>query len=246
MVLAHGFGGSARNFGRQARALAEKHCVISYDARGHGRSEAPEGAEAYQPECLVSDFARILRGAGAPAVAGGLSLGAYTALAYALQAAEPPRGLILASYPGPRSNPARVRWAEGFADAIEARGLDSAGAEFVWGEGGRFDAQSAAAIRRGFLEHNPRALAAILRRVISKIPDPKELALELSGLPSKTLILIGSEDREARGPSEALLEHLPNAELVVLRGAGHLVNLQAPTEFNQAVSEFLARIDPRS
>lgn len=242
MVFSHGLGGSARNFRKQARALAERYSVISYDTRGHARSPAPSESGAYQPACLVGDFAKVLRSSGAPAVAAGLSLGAYTALAYALGATQAPRALILASYPGPRTNPERVSWAERFADAIDAVGLDRAGAQFVWGEGSRFDRQSAAAIRQGFLEHAPHALAAILRQVIAKIPDPEELTRELSRVSTPTLIVLGSEDREARIPSETLARHLPNAELVVLQGAGHLVNLQATAAFNTTVAAFLDRV----
>jgi pimeloyl-ACP methyl ester carboxylesterase len=46
VVLAHGFAGSARNFRVQARALSSEASVVTYDARGHARSEAPAEAEA--------------------------------------------------------------------------------------------------------------------------------------------------------------------------------------------------------
>jgi pimeloyl-ACP methyl ester carboxylesterase len=41
IVLAHGFGGSARNWRPQLRALRAQKRVAVYDARGHARSEAP-------------------------------------------------------------------------------------------------------------------------------------------------------------------------------------------------------------
>jgi pimeloyl-ACP methyl ester carboxylesterase len=41
VVLAHGFGGSARNWRPQLRALRGRYRVVVYDARGHARSEAP-------------------------------------------------------------------------------------------------------------------------------------------------------------------------------------------------------------
>jgi len=241
ILFAHGFGGSARNFRKQARALSDAFTVVSYDARGHARSPSPEEPDAYAPECLFDDFGHMLASAGKDAVAAGLSMGAYTALSHALRAAEPPKALVLASYPSPKTNPKRVRWAEGFADAIETRGLDAAGAEYVWGEDSRFDASSAAFIRQGFLEHRPHALAALLRRVIARIPHPDELASELARLSVPTLIVAGAEDAEAIEPSESLAKHLPNASLIVLEGAGHLVNLQAADAFNARLREFLAR-----
>jgi pimeloyl-ACP methyl ester carboxylesterase len=73
IVLAHGLGGSARNFGPQMRALKDRYRVIRYDARGHGRSDAPHEASVYTPEAFVGDMARVLEDAGErTAVVGGL------------------------------------------------------------------------------------------------------------------------------------------------------------------------------
>src|SRR5919204_2670872 len=94
LVLAHGFGGSARNFLPQARALGERRRVVRFDARGHARSEAPDDAAAYTPATFVADLARVLDTAGAAdAVVGGLSMGAGTALRLALDHPDRVRGL---------------------------------------------------------------------------------------------------------------------------------------------------------
>src|SRR3954447_5336682 len=64
LVLAHGFGGSARNFRLQLRALAPHATAVAYDGRGHARSEAPPDAAAYTFERLVDDFERVASEAG--------------------------------------------------------------------------------------------------------------------------------------------------------------------------------------
>src|SRR5439155_25114013 len=121
VVLAHGFGGSARNFRPQARALGARYRVGRFDARGHGRSPAPPEADAYTPEAFASDLGRILDRVGAEkAVVGGLSMGAGTALRFAL--AEPGRvhGLVLAGFPpGARAGGGFASVALRLADAIE-------------------------------------------------------------------------------------------------------------------------------
>ncbi len=239
LVLAHGFGGSSRNFRPQARYFAARRTTWLYDARGHARSGAPPSPQQYDEAQLVGDFARVVQAAGDPsAVVGGLSLGAYTALRYALSASQPPRGLILAAFPSPGSA-ARERWALGFADAISEHGLDVAGAEFVWAEASRFDPKAAALIRQGFLEHTPHALAAILRNVLATLPAPSQLADELRAFECPVLVVVGSEDRESLAPSEELALLLPRVRRVVVPGAGHVVNLADPARFNQAVAEFL-------
>ena len=100
LVFSHGFGGSARNFRPQVKALAATHRVVTYDARGHARSEAPGEPEAYDFERLIDDYERVASGSDAPVVAGGLSLGAATALGFTLRRKERVRALILASPPG--------------------------------------------------------------------------------------------------------------------------------------------------
>ena len=77
VLFAHGFGGSGRNFRGQARALEHDHQSVLFDARGHGRSSAPEAASAYEPACLIADVGRVLETARAErAVLAGLSMGA--------------------------------------------------------------------------------------------------------------------------------------------------------------------------
>src|ERR1044071_1637655 len=100
VVLAHGFGGSARNFRPQAKALRDGFRVVLYDARGHAGSDAPDDPGAYDFERLVDDFQRVASESAEPVVAGGLSLGSATALGFALRRPERVRALVLASPPG--------------------------------------------------------------------------------------------------------------------------------------------------
>src|SRR5450432_58851 len=159
----------------QARLLQSEFRVTLFDLRGHGRSPAPEGAEAYRLEALLSDIDELVRCASTPLILGGLSLGAKLALDYALREPTQVRALVLASYPSSGEQEKRRAWALGFASAIEARGLDEAGAEFVWGERSRFDPKGAALIRQGLLEHSPQALAHLLREVLASSPSPRTL-----------------------------------------------------------------------
>ena len=63
-LFAHGFGGSGRNFRGQARALEHDHQSVLFDARGHGRSAAPQAASLVRAfDCFVADVGRVLDGA---------------------------------------------------------------------------------------------------------------------------------------------------------------------------------------
>jgi len=233
VVFAHGFGGSARNFRVQARVLGKEFRVVTYDARGHARSEAPEDPRAYDFERLIDDFERVA-GDG-PVVAGGLSLGAATALGFARRRPERVRALVLASVP--RSGDAHPEWALGFAAAIDEEGMDAAGAKFVWGERSRFDPAGAKLIKNGLAEHPAFALAHILRQTLAVLPSPAILAKDLD-LPA--LIIAGGEDHTALPACRELHAVMPRSELEIVPGAGHVVNLVAPEPFNERVRRFLA------
>jgi pimeloyl-ACP methyl ester carboxylesterase len=240
VVLAHGFGGSARNWRPQVRALRARFRVVVYDARGHARSEAPAEAAAYRAPELSADLGRAAAATGdARPVVGGLSMGAAIALRYALAHPERVRALVLASPPGRGGVAAR---ALPFADAIERDGLEAAGARFVWGPDSGLDAAGAALVRQGFLEHAPHALAHTLREFLAKQGPMEALAESLAQLALPVLILAGQRDAGSRAVCEQLAAALPRSELHVIDGAGHVVNLAAPAAFDAALLAFLARI----
>ncbi len=234
VVLGHGFAGSARNFRPQLRALRDRYRAVSFDARGHARSEAPRAPGDYGIERFVSDLGRVLERAECTrAVVGGLSMGALVGLRFALAHPERVRGLVLASFPAPPSH------ALAFAESIEREGLEAAGARFVWGPDSGLDAAGATLVRQGFLEHPPHALAAVLRELIAVQPPLETWGPRLGALTVPALVLAGERDAGSLAASRWLAAALPDARLVVIKGAGHVVNLARPDAFNEALLDFL-------
>ncbi len=241
VILGHGFGGSARNFRAQTRALRDRWRIVRFDARGHARSEAPAEASAYTPDAFVGDVARVLDAQGArAAVVGGLSMGAGIALRFALAHPERTRGLVLAAFPaGADRSGSYASLAERFAARIERDGLDAAGAELVWGPSSGLDPRGAELVRRGFLEHRPHGMAHVLRGIIAAQPTITALAPLLSRVSAPTLVIVGARDRLSLDTSRVVAAGVPGARLVEVADAGHLVNLVRPAEFNAAVANFL-------
>ncbi len=80
------------------------------------------------------------------------------------------------------------------------------------------------------------ALEAMMGR-----PDSMETVRALT---VPTVIVVGDEDaltpvKESRAMSEAL----PTARLEIIRGAGHLSNLEKPAAFNHILSEFVSALN---
>jgi pimeloyl-ACP methyl ester carboxylesterase len=242
VVLAHGFGGSARNWRPQVRALVATHRAIVYDARGHARSEAPAEAEAYAPEALARDLGAVLdaQAEGGRAVVGGLSLGAGVALRFALERPERLRGLVLMAPPPGRDPAVRGGWAREFAEAIEREGLEAAGERYAWGERSGLDPAAGRLVRQGFREHPPHALVHLLRGVLDRWPSAEELAPRLRRLALATLVVVGERDRLSLAMAERLAQEIPDARLEVVPGAGHVVNLAARERVNELLAGFLA------
>ena len=244
IVLAHGFAGSARNFRAQVRSLAKDHRVLTYDARGHARSAAPSSPGEYSMQRLVSDMETLLDRAemSEPVVVAGLSMGAATALEFALAHPQRVRCLILASYPPGREDPASISFrAEAFAQAIDDHGLELAGERFIWGPESGLPASMVAQVRAGFLEHTAHGLSGVLRGVLAKLQDPAPLAEELARTGLPTLLLHGERDGPSVQASHCLAGENPMVEARVIPDAGHVVNLDQSRLFNEALQTFLRR-----
>jgi len=129
IVLLHGLTATRRYVVMGSRTLErDGYRVVAYDARGHGRSTAAPDPSAYSYERLALDLEAILDTLGLQrAVLAGASMGAHTALRFALR--HPERvaglGLITPSFDPrpPLSEPVFAGW-----DAL-ARGLRDGGVE---------------------------------------------------------------------------------------------------------------------
>ena len=246
LVLAHGFAGSARNFLPQARVQSRTRRVWLYDARGHARSEAPSNEQVYGWDFLTSDLNFVInesrgestRSSPPRIVVGGLSLGAATALFWALRHQTVVEGLVLAAYPD--STESMRNWALDFAWQIEQIGADSAGYQFIWGPHGRFGVKDSRLIRLGFLEHPAKALVAVLRQAMAQIPDISTFRRELEQFHVPTLVVVGANDSNSLAASRLVADAIPNARLTIIEDAGHVVNLSQPAAFNQELANFIS------
>lgn len=93
VVLLHGLTATRRYVVMGSKTLERGgHRVVSYDARGHGRSSP---ARAYRYEDLAGDLLAVLDACGVErAVLAGASMGAHTLLRATLEAPERVAGLV--------------------------------------------------------------------------------------------------------------------------------------------------------
>jgi pimeloyl-ACP methyl ester carboxylesterase len=227
MLLSHGFAASAQMWVPNLPALSANHQVITWDLRGHARSDSPSDPARYSADLAVGDMAALLDLVGTTrAIVGGQSLGGYLSLLFYLRHPDRVSALILVDTgPGYRRDEPRAHWnagAEQRAESFEQRGLDALGAGAEVTTAPHRSAAGLARAARGIMvQHDSRVMES------------------LPSISVPTLIVVGEADTPFLGAAEVMVAKIPNASKVVLNGAGHAANVDQPEAFNQAVLGFL-------
>src|SRR5439155_4644207 len=117
LLLSHGFSASGRMWDLNVAALAGDREVLTWDLRGHARSDAPDDPAAYGVEQSVGDMVALLDVLGTTRVVlGGMSLGGYLSLVFHARHPDHVAALVLVDTgPGFRSDASREQW-NGFAE----------------------------------------------------------------------------------------------------------------------------------
>jgi 3-oxoadipate enol-lactonase len=247
LVWSHGFACGAKMWEPQAEWLAERYRAITYDVRGHGASEVPSPEEFSQPHS-VDDLAGLIRHLALerPCV-GGLSMGGNIALNLALRYPELVGGLVIADTGAGSDEEGDWRGkCYAWADLLDEQGIEAA-ADMMMTDPlfARLGAQGPEAVRRmrSYLTtHRASGLARTLRGVLTTRPGLYELEAQIRRVEVPALVIVGEHDEPCVKVSRWLAETLPRGELVVIRGVGHMTNLEDPTTFNGVVERFLERV----
>lgn len=239
VVLLHGFPFNRSLWCDQVEALVGMHRVITPDLRGHGETTVTDAPATM--EMMAEDVAALLDEMGIERVVlGGLSMGGYVTLAFYRHFPERVRALVLAN-----TRPQ--------ADTDEARRTREETARKSLQEGMSMieAAMLPKLLAPATLEHEPEQVARVREMILGTRPEGAAAALRgmaarrdqtdlLSEIKAPTLIIVGSEDAiTPPKDSEAMHAKINGARLETIEGAGHVSNVERPTEFNRALAEFL-------
>jgi 3-oxoadipate enol-lactonase len=223
VVLCHGITATRRYVLHGSRALERAgHAVVSYDARAHGESDpAPAGRGYGYPE-LVDDLESVVAATVGEArfVLGGHSMGAHTAVAYALRHPRRLAGLVAIGpvhAGGEIPERALVFW-DGLAAALARGGVDGF-VDYIDREQGIDPAWRDPVLRftreRMLLHRHPEALAEALRQLPRSRPFGAIEELEALQIPA---LVVASHDEadpgHPREVAELYAERLPRARLI--------------------------------
>ena len=249
IVLIHGMGDNLGAWYNQVPVFSQRYRVLSYDVRGHGETEAPEGE--FSTDIWTEDLHGLLEAVGInKAYVLGYSMGGIVALNFALRYPEMVEALILANSGGARPP---VMSEQEMREAMERRRIIL---ERVEKEGlaATMDESTAMMFSPGFPERNREAYERY--KAVRLRNDPQNyLRLmrsmgtmfrgappDLSKIRCPTLIIGGEFDglMGAEG-AKATQQAIAGSQLKIML-TGHASAIEQPEEFNNAVMGFLARL----
>ena len=242
VTLSHSLATSSAMWGPQVDVLTASYRVLVYDTRGHGGSDVPPAP--YSLAELADDVHALLGGLSiAKTYFVGLSMGGMIGQLLALTHPELLHGLVLCSTTAKMTTDAGAIWDERIAMA-EEQGM-AAHVEptierwFTW----------------PFVERHPEVVDPIREQIRGTDPTGyagcigairhTDLLDRLAELRMPVMVIAGRDD-PGLPAAEAIHEHIPGSELVVLSPAAHLCNLEQPAALNEALLGFLARCERRA
>ena len=246
LVLVHNGIGDMRTWDEQFSVFAESCRAIRYDMRGWGRSVCPSGAFSHS-----RDLAALLRSLNAtPACVVGSSFGGRVAIDMTLESPDTVQALVLVG--SALAGHTFSKTLDAFEDQIEAameRGDIPAAAEVdlrVWLDGPqRTPEQVDPAVReraRVQAEHVYEVIPQQSHDAVPLPPDVPAIAV-LPNIHVPTLVIVGDLDQpDILEIADLLVEKVPNARKVVMKGTAHLPHMEQPDEFNRIVLDFLREV----
>ncbi len=240
VVFIHGFSLDSRMWDAQWKALSKRFRVVRYDVRGFGQS-----AQVQAPHAPADDLKALLDHLQIDkAHLVGLSMGANIALNFAVRYPDRVLKVVAAD---PNLDGFMDYTPELFAAFGQVFGLS---AQHGWGKEAQeawlgtpllklytANAQMAAALRRMVGEYNG---GQFLNPGLAPDYGKPSTAESLAAIKAPVLVLIGERDEESiQRVAKLVAEKVPQAQKQMLKGAGHLSNMDQPKAFNKAVMRFL-------
>lgn len=238
VILGHGFLMDRSMFDHQVAALREDWRVITWDARGHGRTEFDGKPFSYWD--LADDLMGVLDHLGIEhAIVGGMSQGGFSALRAALRYPDRVSALILIST---QAGPEDQESAQLYQMMLEA-----------WAEQGPTDelAHAAAGIIIGdpveMLHWIPKWKARNKNGIVEPgrcLLTRDDITQQVTAISCPAMMIHGLQDAAiGLDKAQQLRVLLPGfQQMAIVDGAGHAVNLTHPDVSNRAIREFLATL----
>jgi pimeloyl-ACP methyl ester carboxylesterase len=249
VIFIHGFGDNLAMWYQQVPVFVKQFRVLTYDVRGHGKTETP--GDAFSMGIFADDLYNLQRALGIQkACIVGYSMGGRIGLQFALKHPEMTTGLVLANswvigpgipLTGEQKGAVKEHWKQ-MVDLLKIEQIEIIAdtmTERSFSPGFR-DRQPAVFQRYKDIKmrNDPRYYLQIMQGSPEDIANPPDLRK----LKSPTLIIAGAhDDMVSVDMAHAMAKAIRDVTLAVLP-TGHAAAIEAPELFNQAVLDFMKKI----
>lgn len=235
ILFLHGVGSNKSVWAPQLDHFGLRRRAVAMDYPGYGDSAFQDGAT--RDDFAAAAFALLDELAIERAHLCGLSLGGVVAIAMHEMAADRCASLIIAdSFAVHPEGQAIYDRSVAASEAMAMADLAAARAPMLLGEAASEELKADVIATMGRID--PAAYRLGARAVW--LADQRDRAARIQ---TPTLILCGDEDTITPWSlSEELAALIPQADLVMVNGAGHLANIEQAKLFNDAVDDFLGKV----
>ncbi len=238
IVFLNGMTQTTRHWTTHCRKLRDSHRVLTYDARGQGRSDAPTSAPSLETHSRdLLELLKHLEIDEADLV--GFSHGARIALGFATRYADRLRRLVLC---GATAQPTALAETivRSWQEILELGGLPA----LAWASlptiiGNDFLEKNAFLldnIVRASVERNSEQGTRLLLEGLVNFPPLDDLADQV-GAP--TLVITGEADLLAPAEGARQLAELCGGTHKLIKNSGHTVPIEQAEEFRRLITDFL-------
>lgn len=241
VLFMHGIGGNRRNWYDQIPAFAKYFKAIAWDARGYGDSDDYEGPLNFH--AYADDAVRVLDHFGVEKInLCGLSMGGRIAMDFAARHADRLKTLVLCDthkgFAG-MSQEARTAFIasrkEPLISGKEPKDIAGPVAKTLLGPNA-----PQAAYEKLVDSMNRLHKESYIKSIEASVN--MDVRTDLGNIRVPTLVVVGSADRLTTvDMAKSIAADIPGSELSIIDGAGHLVNIEEPEQFNIIVVDFLRR-----
>jgi pimeloyl-ACP methyl ester carboxylesterase len=254
LLLIHGLGGNAGFWRYNIAELARHHRVIAVDLPGHGRSQK-DGAYPYDMEFHAATLSRLVTELGLEQVVPvGHSMGGQIAMTLALRYPEQVSQLVLVAPAGFESfGPGAAAWLRGTLTTRSVVSTDEeeirrnlSGNFYNWRDDLEWLVEERARMAQG--DEMVQYASAVIRSLEGMLDQPT--STRLGRITHPALVIYGRYDGRipnpylhpghAAGIFRAGAAAMPDATLVEIDKAGHMLMIEQPDAFNEAVLRYVS------
>ena len=230
LIFIHGSGGDYSAWSHQYAGLHKQYNVVAVNLPGHGSSEG-NGESNIGSYCLwVKKLLDILQLKNVILI--GNSLGAAISLQFAINYPQTIHGIVTVGG-GMKMpvNPAIFEFLKtNHAESVELICKFSVAKE------------NRAKFMAPLMKSLAQARIDVLQGDLSAC-DKFDVSQEINKISLKALVICGAEDKMAPPEfSRQISESISGAKLCLIEGAGHMVMMEKPEEFNEALNKFALSI----